>query len=537
MDHRSSGFWSRLDRRLRVNEYEPGRHSNHDLDPVPVEERTWTGLDYTTYWISDNFSPQGWRKVASLVTAGMSWRTALLNVAISDIVVAAVVTANGYAGAKYRVPFAVQARVSFGYYMSWLPILLRCVVGIFWYGIAAYTGGECVRSMLYAIWPSFRNLKNQLPKSANIDTQMMISYFIYWLSILPLHYVPISRIKWMFWVKSITLPIAGFGILGWTIKNAGAGNNSLWNEGNAVHGSAFSWLFMQGLYSNIGGWATLGLNSPDFTRYARRPRDSLWMLIALPASATLIAFFGVVSAAGSITLYGKVLWDPLLFIDKWTSAGGRAAAFFCALVFYFAQATNNISANSISAANDLNCLFPRYINIRRGQYIVSILGTWALTPWNVLTSALSFLSFMSGTAVWLAPLCGILISDFYLVHRRKYNVWEMYENKGIYRYNKFGTNWVAVAAFTIGWVPILPGLLPNVNSNIVVSKGVENLYYCGYFYGFFSAAGSYWLLSTVFPARQTILEQAVYCDGVVRDDIESRADDDESGEKNFGRDF
>ncbi|KAK9322188.1 permease for cytosine/purines, uracil, thiamine, allantoin-domain-containing protein [Lipomyces orientalis] len=505
-----SGLWSRIVKKLEV-EGNTG-HSNRDLDPVPPEQRVWNWWNYISYWISDNFTPSGWRKAASLMAIGMSWKVALINVAISEVLIAAVITINGYVGAKYHISFTVQSRASFGYYFSILMISMRMIVGTFWYGISTYTGAECIRSMIYAMSPSFRNVPNALPKSANIDTQFMISYFVYFVSILPLHYVPIHRIRFLFTLKAIVTPIIGFGIMGWTIANASVGEQSLWSQGNTVHGSELAWVFMNGVYANMGGWATLAVNAPDFTRYAISPKHTYTMAIALPLTATLITFFGVVGAAGSKVLFGKILWDPLLFIDNWTSPGGRAAAFFCALGFYLAQACANISANSISAANDLNAMFPRFVNIRRGQFIIAFVGAWALTPWNILTSASAFLSFMSGYSVWLAPLCGIMVSDFYFVHGQKYDVWELYNKHGIYRYNKWGTNWRSFVAFFLGWVPLFPGFLPTVNKSVSLPVGWKHLYYLGYFYGFGAAALSYWVLCYFWPAKQTMLERGVYPD-------------------------
>ncbi|KAK9475927.1 permease for cytosine/purines, uracil, thiamine, allantoin-domain-containing protein [Lipomyces japonicus] len=504
--------WQSIVKRLEVSGHDTTRNSNKDLDPVPPEMRTWNWWHYISYWISDNFTPSGWRKAASLMAIGMSWKVALINVAVSEVLIALVITINGYVGAKYHISFTVQSRASFGYYFSILMISMRLIVGTFWYGISTYTGAECVRSMIYAIWPSFHNVKNTLPVSAHIDTQFMISYFIYFISILPLHYVPIHKIRFLFTIKAIITPIIGFGIMGWTIKHTTSGTSSIWNQGNTVHGSNLAWVFMNGVYANMGGWATLAVNAPDFTRYAISPRHTYTMAIALPLTATLITFFGVVGAAGSVALYGKILWDPLLFIDRWTSPGGRAAAFFCAAGFYLAQACANISANSISSANDLNCMFPRFVNIRRGQFIIAFIGAWVLTPWNILTSASSFLAFMSGYSVWLAPLCGIMVSDFFFVHGQKYDVWELYKKDGIYRYNKWGTNPRAFVAFFIGWVPLLPGFLPTVNKSIKVAKGMTYLYYLGYFYGFGAAALSYWAICKVWPAKETMLERGVFPD-------------------------
>ena len=113
----------------------------------------------------------------------------------------------------------------------------------------------------------------------------------------------------------------------------------------------------------------------------RAPCRQYIQIIIIPIAFTLAAFIGMmVTSAGSV-LYGSILWDPLRLIDKWDN---RAAAFFASAAFALTTIGSNISANSLSAANDMTVLFPRYINIRRGQIICAILGGWALCPWEIL---------------------------------------------------------------------------------------------------------------------------------------------------------
>lgn len=109
------------------------------------------------------------------------------------------------------------------------------------------------------------------------------------------------------------------------------------------------------------------------------------------------------TSAGEV-FYGQTLWDPTKLIDQWDN---RAAAFFASFSFALATLGTNISANSLSAANDMTVLFPKYINIRRGQVVCAILGGWALCPWEILASAPGFLSFMSGYTVFLGPFAGM----------------------------------------------------------------------------------------------------------------------------------
>ncbi|KAK9370466.1 permease for cytosine/purines, uracil, thiamine, allantoin-domain-containing protein [Lipomyces kononenkoae] len=514
-------IWGKFLDKIKLDSSSSERRSNEDLDPVPWERRTWRWYNLALYWISDAFSPSGWRAAASLMEVGLSWRWSLFNIALANIIMSIVVTLNSHPGARYHVCFPVFSRVPFGFYFSYVMVFMRMVTGIFWYGIQTYTGAECVRSLLFAIWPSFRNFPNALPASANIESNFMISWFVYFMLCVPVHLIRVENTRWYFLFKCSIVPIVGFAIMGWTVAAAKAlPGPSLFAQGNTISGAKFTWAFMSTLYSNMGGSTTFATNASDYSRYTRREYSILFQLIALPFSNTLMAAMGVIGAAGTLKIYGQILWDPLLLIDNWTSPGGRAAAAFCAIAFIISQIGQNISANSIAAANDLNCLFPKYINIRRGQIIAALIGAWALTPWNILTSATAFLSFMSGYSIWLSSIAGILFSDYWLVHRMKYDIHELYKPNGIYRYNKWGYNWRAAVAFTCGWVPLLPGFIHSINPNVNLINNMQRLYYLGFFYAFFGAALVYWVLCYFFPQQETYVEFAVLPPGNPLDDEE-----------------
>lgn len=101
----------------------------------------------------------------------------------------------------------------------------------------------------------------------------------------------------------------------------------------------------------------------------------------IPVAFTLCGFVGMAVTSAGMVLYGETLWDPLRLIDRWDN---RAAAFFASLAWVLTTLGTNISANSLSAANDMTVLFPHYINIRRGQVLCALLGGWALCPWEIL---------------------------------------------------------------------------------------------------------------------------------------------------------
>ncbi len=143
----------------------------------------------------------------------------------------------------------------------------------------------------------------------------------------------------------------------------------------------------------------------------------------------MASFVGIVVTNAGISLYGQILWDPLKLIDHWDN---RACAFFTSFVFGLSTLSTNISANSLDAGNEMAAMYPRYINIRRGQIICAFLGGWALSPWKILArwvhhqnddsslitldSAPGFLNFVSGYTVFLGPMTGIIVTDVCPLH-------------------------------------------------------------------------------------------------------------------------
>ena len=106
-------------------------------------------------------------------------------------------------------------------------------------------------------------------------------------------------------------------------------------------------------------------------------------IIVIPIGFTLASFIGIAVTSTGVALYGQLLWDPLKLIDQWDN---RIYAFLISLAFVLSTLGSNISANSLGAGNDMAALWPRYINIRRGQVICAILGGWALCPWKILAT-------------------------------------------------------------------------------------------------------------------------------------------------------
>lgn len=247
----------------------------------------------------------------------------------------------------------------------------------------------------------------------------------------------------------------------------------------------------------------------DFSRYLKKPKANLVQLFAFPSIFTVVSIVSAITATCLLPVYGDVLYQPYLIIAKWdTSAGGRAAMFLGGLAWALANATTNITANSISAANDMTSLAPRYINIRRGQFISATIGVWAFAPWKVLASAQNFLSFMAAYSVVLAPMAALMVADYFIIKRRKYNVYELYRPRGIYRYWG-GWNWRSYAALLCAIAPNLPGMANAINAKVQIGN-IKYIYMVSNIVADIIAICVYYALSRLFPDRPSIITEAVH---------------------------
>lgn len=115
----------------------------------------------------------------------------------------------------------------------------------------------------------------------------------------------------------------------------------------------------------------------------RYPYFNITLHLLRSAAIAIVGLLGIFTAAASQTAYGVVLWNPIDIIRLWLKSGShaaRASAAFAAIGLIIVTLGINISANSISAANDLMAFCPKYINIRRGQLLAAVIGAWAFVP-------------------------------------------------------------------------------------------------------------------------------------------------------------
>jgi NCS1 family nucleobase:cation symporter-1 len=258
----------------------------------------------------------------------------------------------------------------------------------------------------------------------------------------------------------------------------------------------------------------------DYSRFARRPGDQVFgQWISIIGLGIIMPLFGCLTSSATQKIYGEALWyvqelyvlprylpssrNPPDIVQKWLdtnyNANSRAAAFFAGCGLVTTQLAINTIDNAFSAGMDIAGLFPSYINIRRGAYIALVLSI-ALCPWQLLSSASTFISVLSAYSVFLGPMTGIMISDYWIVRRRKIKLSDLYHGRkeGIY-YFSHGVNWRSFVAWVIGWSYLLPGLINAVGTGISVPAACAKLYYLAFPLGFVVSSSIYIALSLLFP--------------------------------------
>lgn len=462
---------------------------NEDLAPIPPSKRKWDTWNYAALWISMSLCIPTYMLASSLIGGGMNWWQAILTIFLGNTIVLIPMILNGHAGAKYGIPFPVFARASFGTKGANIPAVLRAIVACGWFGIQTSIGGAAIYYMLRAWNPSLPEID-----SSSLFPQAipMLCFFLFWLLNMFIVYLGVESIKKLLVFKAIFLPVAALALLFWAISAAN-GLGPILEQPAKLSGPAFWDYFFPALTGMVGFWATLSLNIPDFTRYAKSQKAQIrGQAIGLPPSMTLFAFIGVVVTSATAIIYGSTIWDPVALAGKFEN---KMMVTFAMLAVAISTLATNIAANIVSPANDFSNLAPKKINFRTGGYITGVIGI-LIFPWKLIADPTGYIfTWLIAYSSLLGPVGGIMIADYYFIRKQQLNVNDLYRHDGQYGFTN-GFNSKAVIALLLGILPNVPGFLVTIKlmSPDSVPVWISNLYHYAWFVGFFVSGILYILL-------------------------------------------
>lgn len=484
---------------------------NEDLAPTRVASRTWTTYTYAALWISMAHCIPTYMMAAGLVSAGMSWRQALVVILIGNVIVLVPILANSHPGTKYGIPFPVFARASYGVLGANVPAIMRAIVACGWFGINAWIGGQALQTLFRSLWPGWQTLLGPRVEvswlfGGHYPTEW-ITFLLFWgLNIL----IVFKGMELVRKVENFSAPyvlVMTAILVVWSIVKAKAvcearagasctGLGGIMHDEGKFRTLAEFWpVFVPSVTAMVGFWSTLSLNMPDFTRFGRSQKEqAVGQIVALPTTMTVFALMGIVITSASAEIYGTTIWDPVELVGKFESRLLVAVAMFTIVI---ATLGVNIAANVVSPANDFANIKPGAISFKTGGLITGIVGMLML-PWKLIADPNGYIfKWLLGYSGGLGSIAGVLVADYWLVRRTRLKLADLYRREGAYAYGGrdprrgAGVNAKALVATAIGCALAWIGL---------VVKPLAILYDYAWFVGAGGAAVAYYAL--MLPARE-----------------------------------
>ena len=477
---------------------------NEDLAPVPLERRTWNVWHIAALWIGMAVCIPTYTMAGGLIAQGFSWRMALATIVLGNLIVLIPMTLAAHAGTKYGIPFPVLLRSSFGTRGANIPALMRGVVACGWFGIQTWIGGSAIYTLL-AVLIGFEPAGpgDALPV-IGLSLGQLVCFLLFWAVNIGIILAGIESIKWLETLAAPFLIVLGLALLGWAVVAGGGLEVILADEtvarvrGGQVVAFDLRVLFWPNLTAMVGFWATMALNIPDFTRYARSQRDQvLGQLIGLPTTMALFSFIGIAVTSATVLVFGEAIWDPVALLGRFESPLIVILSLF---VLSVATLSTNIAANVVSPANDFSNLAPRRISFRTGGLITGVLGI-AIFPWRLYTDLSQYIfTWLIGYSALLGAVAGVMLTDYYLVRRAELRLHDLYREDGEYSFGGSGFNPRALVALVAGIAPNVPGFLAQAsNGAIDVPSLFDSLYTYAWFNSLFIAGAVHLVLTLLLP--------------------------------------
>lgn len=469
--------------------------TNPDLAPVGAAQRTWNWWHFCALWIGMSVCIPTYTMASGLIDSGMSWSQAMYTIFLGNSIVLLPMLLNAHAGARYGIPFPVFARASFGVLGANVPALLRALVACGWFGIQTWFGGAALYQLAKAMWPGIATLPAVLPAGLGLSTGEALGFLVFWAMNVWFIVKGTESIKWLESFAAPFLIVVGLALLGWAYVKAGGFGPILSQPSKFATNAEFMNVFFPSLTAMVGFWATLSLNIPDFTRYAKSQRDQVvGQALGLPPTMTLYAFIGVAVTSATAIIFpgGHVVWDPVELLGK---IGGPFTVLLSMIALSVATLTTNLAANVVSPANDFSNAAPRHISFRTGGLITAFVGI-LMMPWKLLASSQGYIfTWLIGYSALLGPIGGVMIADYFVLRGRELDVDDLYRRGGQYEY-RGGFNPCALGALLLGVLPCVPGFLATAfpASFPAVPDLFRTLYSYAWFVGFFVAGGAYTLM-------------------------------------------
>ena len=448
---------------------------NKDLAPTPSNKKNWGWFEIFNVWANDVQSLFGYTLAASLfIASGLNGWAVFLALILAGFFIMWLVNLSGKPSVKHGIPYPVFARVSMGVFGANFPAMARGLVAMFWYGAQTYAASTAVALLITAM-------------TGNPGTEMFLGMTgVMWVSFI---FVSVFQV-YLFWqgidlvrkflnfagpavyVVMIILMISIWAEVGGNLLSEVGNIFSSGTRSGGFEGLGSFGAFLAVFSIMVGYFAAVVINFGDFARFVKDEDEmKKGNLYGLVGNVIFFSFITLMITGGTIALFGEHIAQPTDMVAK---IDNTLLTVVAAFAFFAATVGINMVANFIPPAYDLANLMPSKINFRIGGLITAAFGFVIGGLWVSVITKMGMFPFVNTLGAILAPVFGIMITDYYIIKKQQLNVDALFkEGAGKYWYNdgfnlKAMVAWILSGYVAIGsvWPNILPGGLGDFFANL-----------------------------------------------------------------------
>ncbi len=437
---------------------------NKDLAPTPSGDKKWGWFEIFNVWANDVQSLFGYTLAASLFLAsGLNGWAVMLALVLAGFFIMWLVNLSGKPSVKHGIPYPVFARVSMGVFGANFPAMARGIVAMFWYGAQTYAASTAVALLITGL----TGIEGE-PMLLGMSGVMWISFifvsvfqvYLFWQGIDlvrkflnfagPAVYVVMVVLMIAIWAK------AGGGLLTEVGNIFSGGERSGGFEGLGSFGA-----FLAVFSIMVGYFAAVVINFGDFARFVKNEdemkKGNLWGLVG---NVVFFSFITLMITGGTIAIFGEYVASPTDMVAK---VDNLLLTIIAAFAFFAATVGINMVANFVPPAYDLANLIPSKINFRVGGLITAIFGFIIGGLWVSTITKMGLFPFVNTLGAILAPVFGIMITDYYIIKKQKIDVDDLFSDSksGKYHYNN-GFNGKGMLAWVLSGYIAVGTVWPNI---------------------------------------------------------------------------
>jgi nucleobase:cation symporter-1, NCS1 family len=424
--------------------YDP-RLTNEDL--APLAEQTWSWYNIFAFWMSDVHSVGGYLTAGSLFALGLtSWQVFIcLIVGITIVLFFCNLVAKP--SQRTGVPFPVICRSVFGVLGANIPAIIRGLIAVAWYGIQTYLASASLDILLVRMFPGLAPFSDVTQHGfVGLSYLGYVTFAILWVAQAAVFWTGMNTIRKFIDFAGPAVYVVMVALCVYLLAKAHWSVDLNLSTHTLSGGQVFTTM-LAATALVVSYFSGPMLNFGDFSRYGKTfeavRKGNFW---GLPVNFLFFSLLTVLTAAATLPVYGKLITDPVSTVGH---IDNTFALVLAALTFTTATIGINIVANFVSPAFDFSNVSPQRISWRTGGMIAAV-GSVLLTPWNLYNSPTTIHYTLDTLGAFIGPLFGVLIAHYYVVHRQRVCIDDLFtlDETGAYHYVR-GYNPAAIYATVI----------------------------------------------------------------------------------------